>query len=179
MSGGRRATRAPVAQPAEGARYNHAMRVGQGFDAHAFAEGRPLMLGGVEVPHARGLAGHSDGDPLLHAVIDALLGAAGLGDIGGMFPPSDECWRGAASLDLLASASRRVRAAGFHVVNVDATVVAEAPRLAPYVDAMRARIASALDMDITAVSVKPKTTDGLGFTGRGDGIAAFAAVLLE
>lgn len=155
------------------------MRVGQGFDAHAFAEGRPLMLGGVEVPHARGLAGHSDGDALLHALIDALLGAAGLGDIGGMFPPSDERWRGAASLDLLAAVSRRVRAAGFRVVNVDATVVAEAPRLAAHVDTMRARIASALEVEVGAVSVKPKTSDGLGCTGRGEGIAAFAAVLLE
>ena len=137
------------------------------------------MLGGVEVPHGRGLAGHSDGDALLHAVIDALLGAAGLGDIGGMFPPSDERWRGAASLGLLAAAAARVRAAGFRVVNVDATVVAEVPRLAPYVDAMRGQIASALDIDITAASVKPKTSDGLGFTGRGEGIAAFATVLLE
>ncbi len=155
------------------------MRVGQGFDAHAFADGRRLMLGGVDVPHARGLAGHSDGDALLHALIDALLGAAGLGDIGGMFPSSDERWLAADSLDLLARAAGRVRAAGYRVVNVDATVIAEAPRLAPHVDAMRERIARALEVDITATSVKAKTSDGLGFTGRGDGIAALAAVLLE
>ncbi|MHB8375638.1 MAG: 2-C-methyl-D-erythritol 2,4-cyclodiphosphate synthase [Dehalococcoidia bacterium] len=155
------------------------MRVGQGFDAHAFADGRRLMLGGVDVPHARGLAGHSDGDALIHALIDALLGAAGLGDIGGMFPSSDERWRAADSLDLLARAAGRVRAAGYRVVNVDATVIAETPRLAPHVDAMRERIARALEVDITATSVKAKTSDGLGFTGRGDGIAALAAVLLE
>ena len=155
------------------------MRIGQGIDVHAFADGRRLVLGGVEVPHTRGLAGHSDADVLLHAIIDALLGAAGLGDIGGMFPPSDPRWRDAESLGLLASAYARVRAAGLSVVNVDATVIAEAPRLAPYIEAMRAAIAGALELDVTLVSVKATTTDGLGFTGRGDGIAALAVVLLE
>ncbi|HEX5479701.1 MAG TPA: 2-C-methyl-D-erythritol 2,4-cyclodiphosphate synthase [Dehalococcoidia bacterium] len=155
------------------------MRIGHGFDAHAFAEGRALMLGGVGVPHDRGLAGHSDGDALLHAIIDALLGAAALGDIGGMFPSSDERWRGAASIDLLAAAAHRVRDSGYRVINVDATVIAEYPRLAPHVDQMRQCIAGALGIDITNVSVKPKTSDALGFTGRGEGIAAFAVALLE
>ena len=155
------------------------MRIGQGIDVHAFADGRRLVLAGVEVPHTRGLAGHSDADVLLHAIIDALLGAAGLGDIGGMFPPSDPQWRDAESLGLLAAAYARVRAVGLSVVNVDATVIAEAPRLAPYIEAMRAAIAGALELDVTLVSVKATTTDGLGFTGRGDGIAALAVVLLE
>ena len=155
------------------------MRIGQGIDVHAFADGRRLVLAGVEVPHTRGLAGHSDADVLLHAIIDALLGAAGLGDIGWMFPPSDPQWRDAESLGLLASAYARVRAVGLSVVNVDATVIAEAPRLAPYIEAMRAAIAGALELDVTLVSVKATTTDGLGFTGRGDGIAALAVVLLE
>jgi 2-C-methyl-D-erythritol 2,4-cyclodiphosphate synthase len=155
------------------------MRVGHGFDAHAFAEGRRLMLGGVEIAHARGLAGHSDGDALLHAIIDALLGAAGQGDIGGMFPSSDERWRGAQSRDLLRLAGECVRAAGYGISNIDSTVIAEAPRLTPHVEAMRAGIAAALGIDITQVSVKPKTSDGLGFTGREEGIAAFATVLIE
>lgn len=155
------------------------MRIGQGIDIHAFAEGRPLMLGGVEIPHPRGLAGHSDGDALLHAIIDALLGAAALGDIGGIFPSSDQEWAGADSRDLLAITYKRVRAAGYRLANVDATVVAQEPRLAPYVEAMRGAIASVLEIDVTAVSVKATTSDGLGFTGRGDGIAAFAVVLLE
>lgn len=149
------------------------------MDAHAFAEGRRLVLGGVEIPHPRGLVGHSDADALLHAIIDALLGAAALGDIGGMFPSSDARWRDARSLDLLALARDRVRAAGYVVDNVDATVVAQEPRLAPHVPAMREAIAGALELDISLVSVKATTTDGLGFTGRGAGIAAFAAVLLE
>lgn len=155
------------------------MRIGHGFDAHAFAEGRALMLGGVRVPHERGLAGHSDGDVLLHAIIDALLGAATLGDIGGMFPSSDERWRDAASIDLLAAAARRIRDVGYRVINVDATVIAESPRLSPHIGEMRACIAKALGIDITSTSVKPKTSDGLGYTGRGEGIAAFAVALLE
>ncbi len=155
------------------------MRIGQGIDVHAFAEGRPLILGGVHIPHSRGLAGHSDADVLLHAIIDALLGAAGLGDIGGMFPSSDERWAGASSRDLLALAFRRVRAAGHRLVNVDATLVAQEPRLSSYVPAMREAIASVLKVDVTQVSVKATTSDGLGFTGRGEGIAALAVVLLE
>ena len=155
------------------------MRIGHGFDAHAFTEGRALMLGGVHVPHHRGLAGHSDGDALLHAIIDAMLGAAALGDIGGMFPSGDERWRDAHSIDLLAAAARRVRDAGYRVINVDATVIVERPRLAPHVGEMRECIARALAIDISNISVKPKTSDGLGFTGRGEGIAAFAVALLE
>jgi 2-C-methyl-D-erythritol 2,4-cyclodiphosphate synthase len=155
------------------------MRIGQGYDAHGFEEGRKLMLGGVEVPFERGLGGHSDGDPVLHAIIDALLGAAAQGDIGAMFPSSDERWQGAASLGLLVRAGKRVREAGFRISNVDATLIAEAPRIGPHVMAMRSAIADALQIDITNVSVKATTADGLGFTGRGEGVAASAVVLLE
>ena len=155
------------------------MRIGHGFDAHAFTEGRALMLGGVHVLHHRGLAGHSDGDALLHAIIDAMLGAAALGDIGGMFPSGDERWRDAHSIDLLAAAARRVRDAGYRVINVDATVIAERPRLSAHVGEMRSCIARGLEIDIINVDVKPKTSDRLGFTGRGEGIAAFAVALLE
>ena len=155
------------------------MRVGQGIAVHAFAAGRRLVLGGVDIPHSRGLAGHSDADALTHAIIDAMLGAAGLGDIGGMFPSSDARWRDARSVDLLRLAAEHVRTAGWRVANVDATVVAEAPRLAPHVPAMREAIASALELDSSAVSIKATTTDGLGFTGRGDGVAALAVVLIE
>ena len=155
------------------------MRIGQGFDVHAFAEGRSLILGGVEIAHDRGLAGHSDADVLVHAVMDAMLGAAALGDIGGMFPPSDARWKDASSLAMLRVVDERVRAEGHVVANVDTTLVAEAPKLAAHVAAMRANIAGALLIDIRFVSVKATTTDGLGFTGRGEGIAAFAAVLLE
>ncbi len=155
------------------------MRVGFGVDVHAFAPGRRLILGGVEVPHDRGLAGHSDADVLLHAIIDAMLGAAALGDIGGMFPSSDAAWADASSLDLVRRAHERVLHSDFRIVNVDATVVAETPKLAPHVPAMRAGIAGALTLDITAVSVKATTSDGLGLTGRGEGVAALAVVLLE
>lgn len=155
------------------------MRIGQGIDAHAFAEGRGLMLGGVDIPHPRGLVGHSDADVLAHAIIDAILGAAGMGDIGGMFPSSDPQWRGASSIDLLRRSYARVRGGGHRLVNVDATVVAQEPRLAAHIGAMRASIASALELDVGCVNVKATTTDGLGFTGRGDGIAALATVLLE
>ncbi len=139
----------------------------------------PLILGGVEIPHPRGLAGHSDADALLHAIIDALLGAAALGDIGGMFPSSDEQWRGAAGADLLRLVRERVSATGLQIVNIDATVIAQEPRLGGYIGAMRDVIAATLEVDVTAVSVKATTSDGLGFTGRGDGIAALAVVLLE
>ena len=155
------------------------MRVGSGFDAHAFAEGRRLVLGGVEIAHSAGLAGHSDADVLVHAIIDALLGAAALGDIGALFPPSDAQWAGASSLDLLARAYEVVRAHGHAVVNIDGTVIAEEPRLAGHVQAMRQAIAAALAIDVPQVSVKATTSDGMGFTGRGEGIAAFATVLLE
>ncbi len=155
------------------------MRIGHGVDIHAFEDGRPLMLGCVHVPFERGLAGHSDGDALAHAIIDALLGGAALGDIGAMFPSSEVRWVGAPGRDLLAAATGRVREAGYGVSNVDATVVAAEPRLAPYVAAMRHELAAALGLDITQISVKSTSSDGLGFTGRGEGIAAFAVVLLE
>ena len=154
-------------------------RIGTGFDVHALVAGRPLVLGGVTVPYERGLAGHSDADVLLHAVADALLGALALGDIGRHFPDTDPRYRGADSRVLLRHVAGLVANAGFGVGNVDATLVAQAPRLAPYVDAMRANIASDLGCDVARVSVKAKTTERLGFTGRGEGIAAMAVALLE
>ena len=154
------------------------IRVGSGFDVHALVPGRRLVLGGVEIEDERGLLAHSDGDVLLHAITDAILGAAGLGDIGRMFPDEDERWRGADSRDLLRLATERVRTAGWRVENVDCTVIAQAPTIAPHVEAMRAAIAQDLGIDSSAVSVKGKTTERLGFTGRGEGIAAQAAVLL-
>jgi 2-C-methyl-D-erythritol 2,4-cyclodiphosphate synthase len=166
-------------EAASARRYDAAMRIGHGFDAHELADGRRLLLGGVEVPFERGLAGHSDGDVLLHAIIDALLGAAALGDIGALFPSSDDRWADANSLDLLQEACEVVRAHGFAVANIDATLVAEAPRLAPHIQAMRQNIAAALAVEVPGVSIKATTSDGLGFTGRGEGIAAFAIVLLE
>ena len=153
------------------------MRIGHGLDAHAFGPGRPLVLGGVEIPHQAGLAGHSDGDVLVHAIIDALVGAASLGDIGAMFPSDDPRYEGADSLKLLAEARSRIGTS--RISNVDATIVAQAPRLAPHVAAMRDCIAAALGIDAAAVNVKATTTDGMGFTGSGEGIAAFAVVLLE
>lgn len=155
------------------------MRTGIGFDAHAFAEGRRLVLGGVTVPHGRGLAGHSDADVVAHAIIDALLGAAGLGDIGGMFPSDDGRWQDADSLGLLRAAWEHVAVYGYKLSNVDATVICEAPKLAPYISSMRTALASALSLDPTNVSVKATTSDGMGFTGRGEGVAALATVLLE
>ncbi|RMD78377.1 MAG: 2-C-methyl-D-erythritol 2,4-cyclodiphosphate synthase [Gammaproteobacteria bacterium] len=157
------------------------MRVGQGFDAHRFAppgERLPLRLGGVEVPHDRGLLAHSDGDVALHALCDALLGAAGLGDIGQHFPDRDPRWQGADSRALLRAVLERVREAGWRPVNVDLTLVAQAPRLAPHREAMREAIAQDLGLEAGAVNVKATTTEGLGFTGRGEGIAALAVALL-
>jgi 2-C-methyl-D-erythritol 2,4-cyclodiphosphate synthase len=155
------------------------MRIGHGFDAHRFGEGQRLVLGGVDIPSDRALEGHSDADVLIHAIIDASLGAAALGDIGQHFPSGDERWRDASSIDMLRTVARMVREGGSRVVNTDTTIVAEVPRLTPHVAAMRANIAAALEIDVAAVSVKPKTSDGMGFTGRGEGIAAFAVVLLE
>jgi len=154
-------------------------RVGTGFDVHALVPGRRLLLGGVAIDHPRGLLAHSDGDVLLHAIADAVLGAAGLGDIGKMFPDTDDRWRGADSRELLRQIVARVRDAGWTVENVDCTVIAQAPKIAPHVDAMRAAIASDLSVDIAAVNVKGKTTERLGFAGRGEGIAAQAVVLLR
>lgn len=157
-------------------------RVGIGYDVHAFAAaeaGRPLLLGGVSVPHERGLAGHSDADVLLHAVVDALLGAAALGDIGTHFPSSEARWHDAPSTAFLAYTVGLLHQNGWNIGNVDATVVAEQPRLTPHVPAMRAYLAEKMGLDIGAVSVKAKTTDGLGFTGRAEGIACYAVALIE
>ncbi|MBX3730251.1 MAG: 2-C-methyl-D-erythritol 2,4-cyclodiphosphate synthase [Candidatus Sumerlaeia bacterium] len=154
------------------------MRVGQGYDVHRFAEGRRLVLGGVEIAHPRGLDGHSDADVLLHAIMDALLGAAGLPDIGHLFPNRDERWRGADSRDLLREVMRRVADEGWIVVNVDATVIAEEPRIGPHVTAMRANIAADLGIEPTRVGIKATTNEGMGFVGRGEGIATLATALL-
>ena len=154
------------------------LRIGEGWDIHALVEGRPLVLGGVVVPHDRGLLGHSDADALLHAITDALLGAAALGDIGRHFPDTDPAFRGADSVRLLADAARRVREAGWDIVNIDSTVVAQAPRLAPHIPAMCARIAAALDLDPRAVNVKAKTAERMGPVGAGQAIEARAVCLL-
>jgi 2-C-methyl-D-erythritol 2,4-cyclodiphosphate synthase len=153
-------------------------RVGQGYDIHRLVEGRPLVLGGERIPFDRGLEGHSDADVLLHALGDALLGAAGLPDIGARFPPSEERWRDADSTVLLRSIVEAVRSAGFRVVSCDCTVIAEAPRLGPYRESIRGRIAQILDVTEGAVGVKATTHEGLGSLGRGEGIAALAVVLL-
>jgi 2-C-methyl-D-erythritol 2,4-cyclodiphosphate synthase len=154
------------------------LRIGEGWDTHALVPGRRLLLGGVEIPFERGLLGHSDADVLLHAITDALIGAAGLGDIGRHFPDTDDQFRGADSSVLLSEAARRVRAAGWTVVNLDSTVVAQAPKLAPHIEAMRARIASALGIAPAQVNVKAKTAEKLGPVGMGQSIEARAVVLL-
>jgi len=153
-------------------------RIGQGFDVHAFAEGRRLVLGGVEIPHNLGLAGHSDADVLTHAVCDAVLGAAGLGDIGRHFPDTEAQYKDADSLELLQKVVAAVLAKGYHVSNVDATVIAEVPKLAPYIEQMQTRLAAKLNVSAEQVNVKATTTETLGFTGRREGIAAMAVVLL-
>lgn len=155
------------------------MRIGIGFDAHPLVPGRKLVLGGVEIPYAKGLEGWSDADVLTHAVMDALLGAAALGDIGVHFPPGDAGYKGISSLLLLAKVKGMLAAKGWQVGNVDATVVAEKPRLRDYINAIRARLSKALGIGIDCVSVKASTSNGLGFTGRGDGIAAYAVALIE
>ena len=155
------------------------LRVAIGVDAHAFAEGIPLVLGGVEIGHERGLAGHSDGDVLTHALIDAMLGGAGLGDIGSMFSSDDARWQGARSLDLLADASAAVRAAGYELVNADCVLVGEEPRIAPHREEMAARLAEAIGAAREQVSVRATTTDGLGFTGRREGLAAYVVALVK
>ena len=155
------------------------MRIGQGFDVHALVSGRPLIIGGVTIPYDKGLDGHSDADVLLHAVTDALFGAAGLGDIGRHFPDTDEKYRGADSRVLLREAAARVRAAGYRIGNIDATIIAQAPKMAPHIEAMARNIAADVEIDIGCVNVKAKTTERLGFTGRGEGIAAEAVVLIE
>ena len=154
-------------------------RIGHGFDAHQLAEGYELVLGGVPIPYARGLAGHSDGDVIAHALTDAVLGAAGLGDIGALFPSSDERWHGADSLHLLRDAYAQVRDAGFALVNADCVLIGEEPRIAGHRDEMRHRLAGALGVEPERVNVRATTTDRLGFSGRGEGLAAQAVALLE
>ena len=155
------------------------LRVGHGYDVHRLVEGRALILGGVTVPFDRGLLGHSDADVLTHAVMDALLGAAALGDIGKLFPDSDEAYAGADSIALLERVTALLREHGWQVGNVDATVVAQAPKLAPYIPDMRRRLAEAMGLDVDCVSVKATTEEGLGFTGSGEGMAAHAVALIE
>jgi 2-C-methyl-D-erythritol 2,4-cyclodiphosphate synthase len=154
-------------------------RSGIGYDSHRFADGRRLILGGVEVPHERGLAGHSDADVLTHAIVDALLGAAGLGDIGQHFPDTDSTWRDADSMALLAHVLRLLRDLGYEPVHVDATLVCERPKLGPHREAIRERIADALGLPIANASVKFTTNEGMGFAGRGEGIAALAVATVE
>jgi 2-C-methyl-D-erythritol 2,4-cyclodiphosphate synthase len=153
-------------------------RIGLGVDAHRLAAGTPLVLGGVEIPFERGLVGHSDGDVLTHALIDALFGAVGLGDIGSHFPSEEVEWQGALSLDLLRQTYEQVRRTGYELVNADCILIGEEPRIAPYRDEMRGRLASAIGVEPAQVSVRATTTDALGFTGRGEGLAAQAVALL-
>lgn len=154
------------------------MRIGTGYDVHRLVEGRKLILGGVDIPYEKGLLGHSDADVLVHAIMDALLGAAALGDIGLHFPDSDPAYKGADSLSLAGRVSRILEENGWTIENVDSTVIAQAPKLRPYIDQMRTNIARALRIDVTKVSVKATTEEHLGFTGRGEGISAQAAALL-
>ncbi len=154
-------------------------RIGHGYDVHRLVKDRPLILGGVTVPYEKGLLGHSDADVLAHAVADALLGAAALGDIGGMFPDTDPQYKGADSLRLLSLVAAAVREAGFALCNIDATVLAQAPKLKPYIPLMRERLAAACGLSVDSVSVKATTEEGLGFTGSGEGMAAHAVCLIE
>ncbi len=155
------------------------MRIGKGFDVHALVPGRKLIIGGVDIPNEKGLAGHSDADVLLHAVCDALLGAAAMGDIGRHFPDTDSRYRDADSRMLLREVSRLVQEAGYRIVNMDATIIAQAPKMAPYIPAMSDNIAADLGLSLGQVNIKATTTEGLGYTGRGEGIAAEAVVLLN
>ena len=154
------------------------MRIGQGYDVHRLVAGRPLILGGVEIPYERGLDGHSDADVLTHAIMDAMLGAATLGDLGTMFPDDDPRYAGASSLRLLEEVAYRVRVSGFAVVNLDATLIAQAPKIAPYRDRMALKIAETLNLPRSRVSIKATTEEGMGFTGSGEGMAAMAVALL-
>lgn len=155
------------------------MRIGHGYDVHRLVEGRKCIIGGVEIPYEKGLLGHSDADVLLHAVSDALLGAAALGDIGGMFPDTDDEFLGADSLVLLQQVVNRLRENGYRVGNIDATIIAQAPKMAPHIPAMRENIAKACEVDLSAVNVKATTEEHLGFTGRKEGISAHAVALIE
>jgi len=155
------------------------IRIGQGVDVHAFGEGDHVMLGGVRIPHERGLTAHSDGDVALHALCDAMLGAAALGDIGRHFPPSDDRWKGADSRDLLRGVELLLNHGGWGVINVDITLVCEQPKITPHAEQMRVNIADDIGLDVMDVSVKATTTEGLGFCGRGEGITALATVLIK
>ena len=155
------------------------MRIGQGYDVHPLVEERKLVVGGVEIPHHKGLAGHSDADVLVHAICDALLGAAGLGDIGQHYPDNDEAYAGIDSRQLLRDVAKKLKRQDFAVVNVDATIIAQAPRMAPHIPRMTGNIASDLGVAPAAINIKATTTEHLGFTGRGEGIAATAVVLIE
>jgi 2-C-methyl-D-erythritol 2,4-cyclodiphosphate synthase len=155
------------------------MRIGFGFDAHRFAPGRKLVLGGIEIPHDQGLLGHSDADVLTHAIVDALLGAAGLPDIGTLFPDTDPRYRDLSSLMILAEARARIATQGYGIVNIDTTVVCESPRIGPYVPMMKEALARTLEVEPAAISIKGKTTEQMGFTGRGEGIAGYAVALLR
>ena len=155
------------------------MRIGHGYDVHKLVEGRKLIIGGVEIPHSLGLLGHSDADVLLHAVSDALLGAAAMGDIGGMFPDTDEKFKDADSLSLLKCVVERLQESGYYVVKIDSTLLAQKPKMKPYINSMRENIAKVCNLDINDVSVKATTEEGLGFTGRQEGIAAHAVVLID
>lgn len=169
-------TATPPDDPDEGV---NTVRVGTGYDSHRFDPSRPLILGGTEIPDHPGLRGHSDGDAIAHAVTDAILGAAALGDIGALYPPSDDRWAGADSMDLLAGALVHVHSAGWRVGNVDVTVVAESPRLRPWVEAIRGRLADVLGLSHADVSVKGKTNEGMGWIGAGEGLAVHAVALLH
>jgi 2-C-methyl-D-erythritol 2,4-cyclodiphosphate synthase len=155
------------------------MRIGQGYDVHRLTEGRKLILGGVEINHDKGLDGHSDADVLVHAIMDALLGAAALGDIGLLFPDTDEAYKGADSMKLLEIVGARLKENDYEIENIDSTIIAQAPKLRPYIDKMRENISKALDIDIGCVSVKATTEERLGFTGRKEGIAAQAIALIK
>ncbi len=155
------------------------MRIGHGYDVHKLVEGRRLIVGGVEIPHTMGLLGHSDADVLLHAISDALLGACAMGDIGKLFPDTDDKWDGADSLALLREVVKKINDNGFYVENIDSTLIAQRPKMSPYIDQMRANIADACNIDISDVSVKATTEEKLGFTGREEGISAHAVVLIK
>lgn len=155
------------------------MRIGHGYDVHKLVEGRRLIVGGVDIPHDKGLLGHSDADVLLHAISDALLGACAMGDIGGMFPDTDEKWKGANSLKLLEAVVQRLNEGGYVVGNIDSTLIAQKPKMKPYIDQMRANIAGACGVDVDCVSVKATTEEKLGFTGREEGISAHAVCIVN
>ena len=155
------------------------MRIGHGYDVHKLVEGRRLIVGGVEIPHTMGLLGHSDADVLLHAISDALLGACAMGDIGKLFPDTDDRWEGADSLVLLREVVKKINENGFYIENIDSTLIAQKPKMSPYIEQMRANIADACGVDISAVSVKATTEEKLGFTGRDEGISAHAVALIK